>query len=106
MLRQQIHSEVIYIQKLQGRAWGGSGTCILLMEIQGAPHHVLGKQSPGRCTYHNSINMCLQLTTEVIHVPTKAPGCLAYSLNLNDTCPLRVTTDITLYEIIMQILNI
>lgn len=52
------------------------------------------------------MNMCLQLTTEVTHMPTKAPGCLAYSLNLNDICPLRVTTDITLYDIIMQILNI
>lgn len=76
------------------------------MEIQGESHHVLGKQSPGRCTSHNSMNIHLQLTTEVLHVPTKAPGCLAYSFILNDICPLRVTTDITLYDIIMQILNI
>lgn len=84
----------------------GHGTRFLLIEIQ--EHYTLFWENKAQADVLiiTSMNMCLQLTTEVTQKPTKAPGCLAYSLNLNDICPLRVTTDITLYDIIMQILNI
>ena len=60
------------------------------------PHHVPGKQRQGRCTYHSSANTCLEQTTELYMCLWRAPGCLAYGLNLNHICPLRITTDLTL----------
>ena len=58
---------------------------------------LIGHTGSGKSTLAQHFNALLKPTLGSVYVN---------SLNLNDTCPLRVTTDITLYEIIMQILNI
>lgn len=63
--------------------------------------HVPGKQGQGRCTYHDSMDACLELTTEVMHLPQKGRSLSCLQLNPESMCPLGVTMDLTFYSIIM-----